>query len=102
MTTADPTEAVERAANEEYPFDHHTWKGADAEAAPEYQAQLSLPVHAVGGQVLGRWDPFSGQPVETGGEPRVWHETVCGLLLGTQLLRTTDDPAEVTCAACQK
>lgn len=82
-----------------YPFDHHTWAGEDADKAPEYQAQMALPVHALDGFAMFKVDPRTRQLHDDGDEMYL-PKTACGICLGTEVVRTTDVIVDVTCEAC--
>jgi hypothetical protein len=57
----------------------------------EYAAQVSMPCHRLNPKVL-----FN----EDGSDPH--YETKCGIVLGSVLLRTTDDAKDVTCPDCKR
>jgi len=61
----------------------------------DYDAQVALPVHLV------LPDLKMGTDLKGAGAPVGYFATRCGKRLGSELLRTTDDAAEVTCEACR-
>lgn len=66
---------------------HHNWNTAE-----ELDAQLAMPVHLVTGKPSTLAEAKDGN---------VRFHTACGLAVGLELLRSTDDRKAVTCAKCK-
>jgi hypothetical protein len=81
LKTETPQEQVDRMGN--------GWK-----LEGQYRKQLELPVHML--------DPNVRMVHHDQGPDTMGYETVCGLVLTEVTLRSTDDPDDVTCKACQK
>ena len=64
---------------------HHRWGTPD-----EYAAQIAMPTHLIGEGLFPDHENL----------PR--YATLCGVLVGTQMLRTTDIPDDVTCPRCKR
>lgn len=80
----------------------HTWDGeaswqdvdGTVHVNTELEAQLALPVHFSDGSAERM------KPTVINGRTAFQHFTMCGIEIGTAILRTTDDAAEVTCPDC--
>lgn len=62
----------------------------------QYEKQLELPVHMI---APGGPTPSKVKREGVTGPIQVY-KTNCGLILGDVTMRSTDDPEDVTCAAC--
>lgn len=114
MATKNEQDAVEAAQPQDGSLplpawvQSHTWipdpsaEGYDPEhsedTSPGYQAQMAMPVHLVVA------DRKLIQYVDAPGTPE--HDkpvflTTCGIQVGSEMLRTTDDIDNVTCEQCQ-
>jgi len=98
LETETPQQQVDRMGN--------GWKSQG-----QYDKQLELPIHLVVTDSDGEPVPVR---IERDGNKVMGYRTVCGLALGGEgsttrgknrgegTLRSTDDPDDVTCKACQK
>ena len=85
----------QRLLESETPQDQVDRMGNHWKLPEQYDKQLRLPVHAVDPKVQLVDRPSAGQKDVMG------YKTVCGLVLGEVTLRSTDEPEDVTCQACQ-
>lgn len=70
----------------------------------EYFDQIGMDVHYVGGAFadgdIRKIDSLTGQE-SAHGQDRFVHLTACGIVVGSELIRSSDDASEITCAKCK-